>query len=142
MLARSLLLVAILAVGCAGAVRTPYLPDPQSSEHFRTTRAGFRLGLPSKVARYYIDFAVTEPFDEPVSARITFENPLDPKQPFVVERVLNPAETEFSVESPPLPAIQDRRVYGVLMTIHSTGSRDELARHAQSIRCVLPPQLE
>jgi hypothetical protein len=128
-----------LGVSCAGPAKTPL--DPELSKHFRTTSGLFEINRNTKQARYFMSYAVVEPFLKPVLLRVEFENPIESTAPFVVERTLNPTEDDFEVESPILAGFQSGGSYRAVLVALDISSGLELARHTQLLRFLMPPAI-
>jgi hypothetical protein len=129
----------LLVIGCATHSGGGALQEPVASDHFETKFAGFLFDRGSRKARYLVEFLVRKPFSRSVDLRIEFENPQDFDRPIIVERVLDPKESSFELESPALPAIQNGGTYRVLLLALDPSSEAELARHSQLVWFNLPP---
>jgi len=140
---RSIASTAILllnVIGCVSHSAGSALQEPVVSEHFETSFAGFLFDRPSRKVRYLVKFRVRKPFSRPVDLRVEFENPLDSEQPLIVERALDPAESQFELESSPLPAIRNGGTYRVQLFAMDPSTGAELAHHSQRIWFNLPPE--
>ncbi len=132
------LILALALTSCAYDGRTA-LPEPVAKDGVTTTFAGFSVDRRSRQTKYAVEYE----FDVPVPAgtilRSEFENPLDPKAPLVVTAEIAEAVSSYSVESPPLPAVQNGGVYEVVLVGLSSETREVLFRHVQEVTFVLPP---
>ena len=120
-----------VVVGCAAS------PSRDEGQLLTVEIGNFRLS-PTDVA-YDIKYGLFEPSSAGMAARVTFENPADPKAPLVVDVVLPEGVTEFDALSPPIRCIANRHRYKVVAQLIRDGAVIDAV--SQELLFHVPPDL-
>ncbi len=115
-------------------------PKPSSSERFVTEGAGFLVEGSS--VRYGMIYRLTKPYPDSLYVVVEFENPKPGGRPLRTETLLKAGETMLKVQSPPLPGIENDRVYATTLTAYRDHNHRQLvARHEQPVMFRMPEKL-
>jgi hypothetical protein len=90
------------------------MPSPVSTGKMWVVAAGF-LAEDGRI-QYQMDFRLLDPTTEPMLVRVTFENPANVANPFIVEVPLAEKTGEFTADSPMMSCI-DNRKYAVMVEL-------------------------
>ena len=108
------LLLAGMLVGCAAS------PPPPTSSHSLTASSGGFL-VDGSDAMYTLGCEVTGPYSGNLLARGHFENPTKDGDDLVVEVPLEAGATQFTLQSPALPCVDNGSTYRVRVDLFQDG---------------------
>ena len=125
--------LALVAAACASD-----LPTPTVSKHIQTLTGTFDVDPATGEARCAMTYKVREPFSKPLDLRVEFESPVEGGAPFVIERPLEPGDTEVTVRSPDYPSLRNDHDYRVVLRGYSQTQPPQLwFEHRDTVRLTL-----
>lgn len=133
----SLCAIAISLAGC-GASR----PDAVQSRLFSVTGAGVSVDWAQSGAHYMLSLKPKVPLNQPVYLQVYYENPLNPKGPFVEGLRMNPGQQTVLLESEFVSGFEPGKIYEVEVEAYADASHtQEMDRLKQPLRNMLPPRV-
>ena len=138
-------MIRIIALVLASILFAPDLaqakPKPAKSEYFTTVGAGF--GVEKGKGLYYaMTYQISKSIGTTMYGTVTFQNPSDKKNSFVVDVVINPGGEEVLVQSPIFNRIKNDKNYRVEFELYESESREKrVNRHVDKVNFSLPAPL-
>ena len=145
-----LLVLALAAFTCSGVAAKPppvvsgvwkpghnfTEPRPKSSKYMKTIDAGFLVSGTQEA--YRAEIQVSPKLAPPYFVRALFQNPLDPRKPFVEETLVSETMAQFSLTHGPVKGLQISRDYRITVEIfRQKGDAQALDVLVQSVRSYL-----
>jgi hypothetical protein len=114
--------------GCSTLEKGGWItPSAVTSKYFKTAVAGFDIhrGQPPEI-RFMIDLEPLQPMPNGLFLEVQFENPLDPKNPFIVTKQVAPADERVFVRSPLVEGLRAAEGYGIKVLIYDSEKKGSL----------------
>lgn len=135
-----LFVILLLLSGCAALEKGGFLtPPPTQSEYFHTTGAGFTLTAgDTDSIKYIISLDVIKPREEDIFIEAQFEDPSSPRTPIIITYTLQPEESSFTLQSPPVYGLRSYEGYVIDIFIYDDSSKSNLlGKHRQVIQSII-----
>ena len=108
-------------------------PKPARSEYLRVKKAGFNIS--GEWAEYKLSADIITWTNEPFLIRVEYENPLNAREPFIQESLIDPSPGEIELTSPYVEGLEVKKDYYVKITLYASKDKEKaLDRFTQYIR--------
>jgi hypothetical protein len=129
-----LLLVFVLLGSLIGSSSGGVPPRGVTTTFFQTQSAGFYVDLGNQEIRYLLGLKILRSFKSKSFVEVYFENPADPKAPFVVTSFVGPESKDLSVRSPGVTKLKKGNYYNIDTFVYKDESKKELiTKHSQTL---------
>ncbi len=116
------------------------MPKPTVSKYVTTQGAGFVIN--SGEIFYGPTYTLNQKFIERVYITVEFENPSNPKKPYIVKQYIPVGVTAFSPNSPKFKAIRNNTNYKVVLKLYNNDKYTGLfATHIDHVRFSAHPEM-